>query len=102
MRSGLRIADPPRAPARLIASYRAKEVFQVIRHGVNGLLAPFFDEARLAKTVVAALDRQAQVAPLRAAARQTVIARYEREACVDRQLGFIGRLVAEDDLLAAQ
>jgi hypothetical protein len=31
-----------------------------------------------------------------------VIARYEREACVDRQLGFIGRLVAEDDLLAAQ
>jgi glycosyltransferase involved in cell wall biosynthesis len=77
-------------------------VQEVIRHGVNGLLAPFFDEARLAKTVIAALGRGEELMPLRAAARQTVVARYEREACIDRQLGFIGRLVAEGDLLAAQ
>ena len=86
----------------LIVGSATPPVQEVIRHGVNGLLAPFFNEARLARTVIAALDRQDEVAPLRAAARQTVVARYEREACVDRQLGFIGRLVAEDDLLAAQ
>lgn len=86
----------------LIVGSATPPVQEVIRHGVNGLLAPFFDEARLAKTVIAALDRRAEVAPLRAAARQTVMARFEREACVDRQLGFIGRLVAEEDLLAAQ
>lgn len=86
----------------LIVGSATPPVQEVIRHGVNGLLAPFFDEARLAKTVIAALDRGPELTPLRTAARQTVAARYEREACVDRQLGFVGRLVADDDLLAAQ
>ena len=89
-------------PFEMIVGSATPPVQEVIRHGVNGLLAPFFDDVRLARMVIAALDRQDEVVPLRAAARQTVIARYEREACVDRQLGFIGRLVAEDDLLAAQ
>jgi len=80
----------------LVVGSATPPVQEVIRHGVNGLLAPFFDEQRLARTVIAALDRQDELAPLRAAARRTVLARFERDACVDRQLGFIGRLAADD------
>jgi glycosyltransferase involved in cell wall biosynthesis len=86
----------------LIVGSATPPVQEVVRHGANGLLAPFFDEAVLARTVLAAIDGSPIVNGLRQAARRTVMAHYELEACLDRQLGFVNRLVAEDDLLAAE
>ena len=42
---------------------------EVIRHGENGLLVPFFDERQLAETVCSALDAPGDFARLRAQAR---------------------------------
>lgn len=85
----------------LIVGSATPPVQEVLRHGGNGLLAPFFDEAALARTVLAALAGGPALGGLRQAARRTVATSYEREACVDRQLGFVSRLVAEDDLVPA-
>lgn len=86
----------------LVVGSATPPVQEVVRHGANGLLAPFFDEAVLARTVLAAVDGSPILDGLRQAARRTVMAHYELETCLDRQLGFVNRLVAEDDLLAAE
>jgi glycosyltransferase involved in cell wall biosynthesis len=67
-------------------------VREVIRDGVNGFLAPFDDPALLAQRIGDALQHAPLTVPLRRAARETVRAGYERERCLDRQLGWIRRL----------
>lgn len=85
----------------LIVGSATPPVQEVLRDGVNGLLAPFFDEPALASRILAALAGGADLEGLRQEARRTVVRNYEREACVDRQLGFVMRLVAEDDFVPA-
>ena len=85
----------------LIVGSATPPVREVVRDGVNGLLAPFFDEAALADRVLTGLSGTTGLAALRQEARLTVARGYEREACVDRQLGFVMQLAAEAEFAAA-
>jgi glycosyltransferase involved in cell wall biosynthesis len=52
-------------------------VAEVIRHGENGLLVPFFDGDALVEQIAAALAEPGRHAPLRRAARQTIVENYD-------------------------
>jgi glycosyltransferase involved in cell wall biosynthesis len=70
-------------------------VAEVIMHGENGLLVPFFAPEAIAETVLRVLADPAGLAHLGAAARQTVIARYDlRSVCLPRLLDLAERLAA--------
>ncbi|WP_207477542.1 glycosyltransferase [Arenibaculum pallidiluteum] len=54
-------------------------VEEVVRHGVNGFLCEFGSPSAVADTVVEALARRAELGPIRAAARQTIVDGYDLE-----------------------
>jgi glycosyltransferase involved in cell wall biosynthesis len=76
----------------LVVASDTPPVREVVRDGINGLLAPFDDPALLARRIGEALRHAPAMAPLRHVARETIRAGYERERCVDRQIGWIHRL----------
>nr|WP_131854940.1 glycosyltransferase [Bosea sp. BK604] len=86
----------------LVVGSRTAPVQEVVTERRNGLLAPFFDRTALAATIVEALQRQEDYEVLRRAARAMVTAKFELEACLDRQLGLIERLVAQNDFALAE
>ena len=74
----------------LIVASRTAPVEEVITHGENGLLVDFFDHQGLAHAVADALERQAELQPLRQAARQTIVERYDlHQHCLPAQLRFV-------------
>lgn len=79
----------------LVVGSRTPPVEEVIEHGKSGLLVNFFDVAGLAETVVDTLSRPQHYAPLRVAAREAAIARYDLQSiCLPQQIQLIERLVA--------
>lgn len=77
----------------LVVGSRTPPVEEVIEHGRNGLLVDFFDVAGLADTVVEALGQPQHHIALRAAARRTVIERYDlKSICLPQQIALIERL----------
>ena len=77
----------------LVVGSRTPPVEEVIEHGKNGLLADFFDAAALAETAMEGLARPEHHAPLRAAARETAIERYDlKSICLPQQIALIERL----------
>lgn len=74
----------------LIVASRTAPVQELIEHGRNGLLVDFFDHDELARTVADALERRAELAALRSAARQTIVEQYDlRRICLPAQLRFV-------------
>ena len=70
-------------------------VQEVVEHGRNGLLVDFFDHAALADTLADALERRAALHPMREAARQTVVERYDlQRVCLPAMRGFATGSVA--------
>jgi glycosyltransferase involved in cell wall biosynthesis len=59
-------------------------VQEVIEHGANGWLVPFFEPEALADQLLAVLADPCQQQPIRLAARQTVAQRFEMTACTAR------------------
>jgi glycosyltransferase involved in cell wall biosynthesis len=62
----------------LVVGSRTAPVEEVIQDGVNGRLVGMFDPAELADALVEACQRPPAHEALRAAARQTVLERYDR------------------------
>ncbi len=63
---------------------------EVVQDGVNGLLVDFFDHEALARRVADALERRAQLQPLRDAARDTVVRRFDlRTHCLPALVGLL-------------
>jgi glycosyltransferase involved in cell wall biosynthesis len=60
-------------------------VAEVIEDGRNGFLVDFFSHHDLARRVIAALKSGADLRPMRQAARQTILDRYEAGACLRQQ-----------------
>lgn len=81
------------AGALLIAS-DTQPVRELVREGENGLLTDFFDAEALATRVSDALDNQDRYAPLREAARATVLDGYTIETCLPKWLALIDRVMA--------
>lgn len=73
----------------LVVGSDTEPVKEVIRDGSNGLLVPFHDSEALAERIEEALANPMTMQPLRRAARETVMAGYERERCIARQTGWI-------------
>jgi glycosyltransferase involved in cell wall biosynthesis len=79
----------------LVVGSDTAPVREVIEHGRNGLLVDFFDPGALAAAVADVLGEPARYAPLRAAARETVVQRYDlTTACLPRQVALIEELAA--------
>lgn len=56
----------------------------------NGMLVPFFDHEQLAERVIEALGNPRRLDPMRRAARQTMLDRYDLERiCLPRLLDFV-------------
>lgn len=64
-------------------------VREIIRDGYNGLLVDFFSPDDLARRVEEALDNQEKLKPLRQAARQTVLDRYELDKLLQLHMELI-------------
>lgn len=60
----------------LILGSDTEPVRELVEHGANGLLADFYDVEGIAKRAAEILASPAEFAPLRAAARQTILDRY--------------------------
>ena len=79
----------------LVIGSATPPVQEVIEHGRNGLLVDFFSPAALADTVVGALADPAGHQPLRRAARETVMHRYDlRSICLPQQLALVDAVAA--------
>jgi glycosyltransferase involved in cell wall biosynthesis len=72
---------------------RTPPVREVIEHGRNGWLVDFLDPPAIAAQVVAVLADRAGQAPIRARARETVLARYALADCLAAQLRLVRSLV---------
>jgi glycosyltransferase involved in cell wall biosynthesis len=69
----------------LIVGSATPPVEEVIEDGVNGFLVDFFSPEDLARRLAAALESNGRSAPMRQAARQTILDRYEARMCLKRQ-----------------
>ena len=73
-------------------------VAEVIAHGENGLLAPFWDPPAIANAVLGVVNDPAGHAHLGAAARATIQQRYDLfGVCLPRQLEIIERVAAGEE-----
>jgi len=61
-------------------------VQEVIQHGVNGWLVPFFEPEALADQLIAVLADPCGQQPIRLAARQTVAQQFELAGCTSRMI----------------
>ena len=78
----------------LVIGSRTPPVEEVITHGVNGLLVDFFSPERIAAEIDQALQRQADLFPLREAARRTVLERYDlKRVCLPAQRRLVEALL---------
>jgi len=78
----------------LLVASRTPPVEEVVTHGKNGLLTDFFDQQALVDQIGRVLDKPKDFIPLRAAARETVLARYELHACLTAQMKLLQGLAA--------
>lgn len=70
----------------LVVGSATEPVREVLQHGENGLLAPFWNHEALANTVIKALENPAKHSSLRKAARQTILNRYDRTKVIPQQI----------------
>lgn len=74
----------------LIVGSATAPVEEVIRHGENGVLVDFFDVAAWSEALIAALANPERYQPQRAAARETIVTRYDlRTHCLPRLIDFV-------------
>jgi glycosyltransferase involved in cell wall biosynthesis len=70
----------------LVIGSRTPPVEEAISDGVNGLLVDFFSSEKIASGIDEALQHQAELVPLREAARRTVLERYDlKRVCLPAQ-----------------
>jgi len=78
------------AAGALVIGSDTAPVREVIRPGENGLLVDFFDVAAWSRTMIEALADPARFDPLRRAARQTVLDRYDlHRICLPQQVDWV-------------
>ena len=78
----------------LVVGSATPPVQEVIEHGKTGLLVDFFDVDAWVGTICGCLAEPQQYAPVRAAARQAAVARYDlASVCLPQQLQLIEKVV---------
>ena len=77
----------------LIVGSDTAPVRELIEHGRNGILTDFFDFQALARCTANALERRGELAPLRAAARETIVRGYDLASqCLPAQVALLEQL----------
>ena len=77
----------------LIVASRTAPVEELIEHSRTGLLVDFFDAHQIALTVADALQRRAELIPLRRAARQHIVQGYDlKSRCLPAQVELLRRI----------
>jgi len=80
----------------MVVGSRTAPVEEVIRHGENGWLVDFFDHQALAETLAAAIEQRQQLTQVRAAARQTVVDKFDLQTrCLPQQVALLQGLAAD-------
>lgn len=80
----------------MVVGSRTAPVEEVIRHGENGWLVNFFDHQALAATLAQALEQREKLAPIRAAARQTIVDNFDlKTRCLPQQVALLQGLSAK-------
>ncbi len=78
------------AAEALVVGSDTAPVREVIEHGRNGLLVDFFDVEGWSRTLTETLADPARFMPLRKAARQTVLARYDLQGvCLPQMVDYV-------------
>ncbi|MCV2867645.1 glycosyltransferase [Defluviimonas sp. WL0002] len=78
------------AAGALVVGSATPPVEEVIRNDVNGRLVPFFDVEGWSRSLISALADPAGHLPLRRAARETAVARFDlRTVCLPRLVAFV-------------
>lgn len=76
----------------LVIGSRTAPVEEVITDGMNGRLVDFFDVKGWSAALVEALAEPQRFMPMRAAARETILARYDlRSHCLPKMVEFVER-----------
>ncbi|WP_101342198.1 glycosyltransferase family 4 protein [Cereibacter azotoformans] len=76
----------------LVIGSRTAPVEEVIEDGRNGLLVDFFDVPGWSRAMILALAEPERFRPLREAARDTILGRYDqRTVCLPRLVAFVER-----------
>jgi len=79
----------------LVIGSDTQPVREVIKNEANGLLVDFFSPNELAEKVIEALANRARFAPLRKAARDTIIQRYDlNSTCLPAQISLVDALAS--------
>ena len=76
----------------LVVASDTEPVREVIRFGENGLKTDFHSPEKIAKATLEALTRQAELTPLRQAARQTILDRYCLKKCLPVHVDILTKL----------
>ena len=82
----------------LVVGSATAPVQEVVCHGKNGWLVPFFDSNALAQRLLAVLADPAGQEPLRMAARRTVAASFEQGFCTRSQIALLEAVAAGESL----
>jgi glycosyltransferase involved in cell wall biosynthesis len=78
-----------------VVASRTAPVEEVIVDGVNGWLTDFFDAEALAARLAEVLERGADAAPVRAAARRTAVERFDlQRVCLPAGIALLDRVAA--------
>jgi glycosyltransferase involved in cell wall biosynthesis len=81
------------ASGSLVVASDTAPVRDVVRNGMNGILCPFFDVEALSAALIAACREPERFRPLRAAARETIVARFDRDRhCLPAWLALIDQV----------
>lgn len=76
-----------------IVGSRTAPVAEVIEHEKNGLLVDFFSPDEIADQVDRVLDHPDRMQAMRAAARNTILQRYDLKKCLQQQVQLISQMV---------
>jgi len=71
-------------------------VQEVITNGINGLLVDFFRPDQLAQTISNVLGRPKDFDQIRKKARETVLAKYDLNSCLQQRLAWLSGLIANN------
>jgi len=78
----------------LVVGSDTAPVQEVITNGINGLLIDFFRPDQLAQTLNNVLDRPTDFTQIRKKARETVLAKYDLNSCLQQRLAWLSSLLA--------
>ena len=82
----------------LVVASATEPVREVIEHAQNGFLTSFWDEKEIAKIVSFTLENKEKLQGVRAAARKTVLERYNLEKCLQQHAYIATELLMKNRL----